>query len=224
MFRPGRVMSGIGHFQKAMGIEKSYKAPCRYGSVIVHFEGYVKKLFQNRLAESVETSGDCLDQYRWFDRWYSGLPADPAIRRFELSYDRFHVNAGDTYRVVNDRYQEGKLIQHGTIPYSAIGKALNDDYEEVVENTQVRPAKEKIIQYDGRKLVEGQALYADHSFTPLAWYFMNGWLQDFAYRIGISWWMFAAAGLLAIAIALLTVGFQSIKAALMNPVKSLRSE
>lgn len=60
--------------------------------------------------------------------------------------------------------------------------------------------------------------------TPIAWYAMNQWLQDFAYRVEISWWVFALSGLLAIAVALITVSFQSIKAALMNPVKSLRSE
>ncbi|MVM33056.1 FtsX-like permease family protein [Spirosoma sp. HMF4905] len=60
--------------------------------------------------------------------------------------------------------------------------------------------------------------------TPVAWYVMNQWLQDFAYKIDIEWWLFALAGLLAIGIALLTVSFQSVKAALMNPVKSLRSE
>ena len=60
--------------------------------------------------------------------------------------------------------------------------------------------------------------------SPLAWYAMNQWLADFAYKIDIEWWMFALAGLLSIGIALLTVSFQSIKAALMNPVKSLRSE
>ena len=60
--------------------------------------------------------------------------------------------------------------------------------------------------------------------SPIAWFAMNTWLQDFAYHIDISWWMFGAAGLLSVVIALLTVSFQSIKAALMNPVKSLRSE
>ncbi|GAB3758324.1 ABC transporter permease [Spirosoma pomorum] len=60
--------------------------------------------------------------------------------------------------------------------------------------------------------------------SPIAWYITNRWLQDFAYRIAISWWVFALAGLLAVGIALLTVGLQSIRAALVNPVKSLRSE
>ncbi len=60
--------------------------------------------------------------------------------------------------------------------------------------------------------------------TPIAWYGMNKWLQDFAYQVPLSWWIFALSGFMAIAIALFTVSFQSIKAALMNPVRSLRSE
>jgi putative ABC transport system permease protein len=58
---------------------------------------------------------------------------------------------------------------------------------------------------------------------PLGWYFMNKWLQDFAYRIQISWWVFAVAGVLAFVIALFTISFQAIRAALANPVKSLRA-
>jgi putative ABC transport system permease protein len=60
--------------------------------------------------------------------------------------------------------------------------------------------------------------------SPIAWYVMNKWLQDFAYRINIEWWVFALAGCLAVFIALATLSFQSIKAAMANPVKSLRSE
>ncbi|CAG5072535.1 hypothetical protein DYBT9623_04185 [Dyadobacter sp. CECT 9623] len=60
--------------------------------------------------------------------------------------------------------------------------------------------------------------------VPVAWYSMNSWLQDFAYKISLSWWMFAAAGGMALAVAMLTISYQSIRAALMNPVKSLRSE
>jgi putative ABC transport system permease protein len=59
---------------------------------------------------------------------------------------------------------------------------------------------------------------------PVSWWMMSRWLQDFAYKIDISWWVLALSGLLSIAVALFTVSFQSIKAALMNPVKSLRSE
>ncbi len=59
---------------------------------------------------------------------------------------------------------------------------------------------------------------------PIAWYFMNQWLADFAYRIDMQWWMFLLVGLLALVIAVLTIGFQSVKAALANPVTSLKSE
>lgn len=60
--------------------------------------------------------------------------------------------------------------------------------------------------------------------SPIAWWIMNKWLQNFAYRIHISWWIFAIAGALAVFIALITVSFQAIKAAMANPVESLRTE
>ncbi|MBO9617073.1 MAG: ABC transporter permease [Dyadobacter sp.] len=60
--------------------------------------------------------------------------------------------------------------------------------------------------------------------SPIAWYLMNQWLQNFEFKISISWWLFAAAGLLMTVIALLTVSFQSVRAAMVNPVRSLRSE
>jgi len=60
--------------------------------------------------------------------------------------------------------------------------------------------------------------------SPLGWLAMNKWLQNYAYKITISWWMFVIAGVAAIAIALITVSFQAIKAAVMSPVKSLRTE
>ncbi|MFD2571014.1 ABC transporter permease [Spirosoma soli] len=77
-----------------------------------------------------------------------------------------------------------------------------------------------LLSKDFLKLVVIAILIA----SPIAWYAMSQWLEDFAYKIDIEWWVFALAGLLAISIALLTVSFQSVKAALMNPVKSLRSE
>jgi putative ABC transport system permease protein len=60
--------------------------------------------------------------------------------------------------------------------------------------------------------------------SPAAWYFMNKWLQSFAYRIDISWMVFIVSGVFAIVIALITICFQAIKAAVANPAKSLRSE
>ena len=59
---------------------------------------------------------------------------------------------------------------------------------------------------------------------PIAWWAMNNWLKDFPYRITMTWWIFGIAIIAALLIALLTVSFQSIKAAIANPVKSLRTE
>ncbi len=77
-----------------------------------------------------------------------------------------------------------------------------------------------LLSQDFLKLVAIALLIA----SPIAWYAMNEWLQDFHYRIKIEWWVFVAAGLIAISIAFLTVGFQSVKAAMMNPVNSIKSE
>jgi putative ABC transport system permease protein len=78
----------------------------------------------------------------------------------------------------------------------------------------------QMLSKDFIKLVTIAFVFA----APFAWWLMHGWLQAFAYRIDIEWWMFAAAGLGALLIALVTVSFQAIKAALANPVKSLRTE
>jgi putative ABC transport system permease protein len=60
--------------------------------------------------------------------------------------------------------------------------------------------------------------------SPVAWYVMQGWLQDFVYRTAVAWWVFGVAGLAALVVALLTISFQAVKAAVANPVKSLRTE
>ena len=59
---------------------------------------------------------------------------------------------------------------------------------------------------------------------PVSWWAMNKWLQDFAYRVSIEWWIFLITGIIALLIAFSTVYFQAMKAAMANPVKSLRSE
>jgi len=86
---------------------------------------------------------------------------------FKLSYDQFHPAVKDIYRVANDRYQNGKLIQHGTITYSAVGKAMNDDYEEVIQNAKVEPGNDLIITYKDKKIAEDQFLFADGAFLSM---------------------------------------------------------
>src|SRR5438034_3077037 len=89
---------------------------------------------------------------------------------FELSYDQFNKNATDIYRVYNDRYQNGKLIQHGTITYSAIGKAMQNDYPEVTNHVRVEPFGQTIISYKDKKIGEQDLLAVDNSFLTMFLY------------------------------------------------------
>ncbi|MFC5407917.1 ABC transporter permease [Larkinella bovis] len=82
------------------------------------------------------------------------------------------------------------------------------------------PSIVALLSQDFLKLVLAAIVIA----SPVAWFAMSRWLQGYVYKIDIEWWVFAVSGLLAVGIALLTISFQSIKAALMNPVRSLRAE
>ncbi|MGC4035871.1 MAG: ABC transporter permease [Chitinophagaceae bacterium] len=86
---------------------------------------------------------------------------------FQLSYDQFNKNAADIYRVGNDRYQNGKLIQHGTITYSGISKAMQDDFPEVINHARVEPSGGNIISYQDKKTGEQETLYVDNSFLSM---------------------------------------------------------
>jgi len=81
----------------------------------------------------------------------------------------------------------------------------------------------RIVQILNKSFVKW-VLMANLIAWPIAWFVMNSWLQNFAYRIELSWWMFVLAAVLALVIALITVSFQTVKAALRNPVDSLRYE
>jgi len=86
---------------------------------------------------------------------------------FELSYDQFNKNIGEIYRVSNDRYQNGKLIQHGTITYSGIGQALQHDYPEVVNHTRMEPFGKLTIVNGTKKYGEQSVIAVDNSFLTM---------------------------------------------------------
>jgi len=107
---------------------------------------------------------------------------------------------------------------YGLISYTIFQKTKEIGIRKVLGATANRIAV--MLSGDFLKLV----LFACFISVPVAWYIMNKWLQNFAYRMSLSWWMFTAAGLLVLLIAIITVSFQSVKAAIANPVKSLRTE
>jgi len=107
---------------------------------------------------------------------------------------------------------------YGLTAYSASQKVKEIGVRKVLGATVNSLAM--MLSRDFLKLV----LFAFVIAVPIAWYIMNNWLTDFAYRTNISWWMFGVAGLLVLIIAIVTVSFQVIKAAIANPIKSLRTE
>src|SRR5687767_7796398 len=86
---------------------------------------------------------------------------------FELSYDRFHENAGNIYRVVNDRYQNGRLVQHGTMTYSGVSRAMQEDFpDQVAAYSRMEPFSSMIFIY-GDKKTEETGLAVDNSFLSM---------------------------------------------------------
>ena len=119
--------------------------------------------------------------------------------RDHQGYDQHHQGGERIYRVVSDLSKPG---------------------DDPLKTACVSPPIAPTLAIDFLKLV----VFAIVLASPIAWWSMDKWLHDFAYRVDIQWWVFLGAGAVALAIAFLTVSFQSVRAALANPVKSLRSE
>ena len=101
-------------------------------------------------------------------------------------------------------------IENGTVPEIGIRKVMGATVAGITG----------LLARDFLKLVLVALVLA----APVAWFFMDRWLSDFAYRISMPWWVFVLSGVAAVIIAFATVSFQSVRAALANPVESLRSE
>jgi putative ABC transport system permease protein len=166
--------------------------------------------------------------------------ADQSIAFIEKTWKKFFPSALFDYNFVDEQIGEQYAAEkrfakiflyfsvlslliaclglYGLTAYSASQKVKEIGVRKVLGATVHNLAI--LLSRDFLKLV----LLAFVIAVPVAWYIMNNWLTDFAYRINISWWMFGAAGLLVFVIAIITVSFQVIKAAVANPIKSLRTE
>ena len=136
----------------------------------------------------------------------------------------------------NEMYQSERQFQHGFLYASILAITLavlgilglvSFSVEQRTKEIGIRKVLgassfkvARLLSKDFLKLV----LIANIIAWPLAWYFMSKWLEDFANRIQISWWVFIASGMAATVIALATVGMQAMKAATMNPIRNLRTE
>ena len=170
----------------------------------------------------------------------TGKDAPKAIHAAETQFKQYNGQYPFSYAflddIFNDLYQgeqrEGTLFTYFAVIaifISCLGLLGLAAYTAQVRTREIGVRKVlgasvggivQLLAKDFVKLVLISILIA----SPLAWYFMHKWLQDFAYKITIGWWVFALAGTMAIVIAFITISFQAVKAALANPVKSLRSE
>jgi putative ABC transport system permease protein len=181
--------------------------------------------------------------YSWFGKLFiktSGKDVEQTIVGIKTSWKTFYPNIPFDYHFLDAEYDAMYKSEQRTVNILNVFTAVTifisclGLFGLAVFTTKLRFKEVSIrkvmgasvsnivalISSDFLKLVFFAVLIA----SPLAWYVMDKWLQDYAYRIPVQWWVFVLAGALSILIAFVTVGFQSVKAALRNPVKSLRSE
>jgi len=170
----------------------------------------------------------------------TGREAPKAIKAAEIQFKRYNSQYPFNYRFLDDIFNnlykgeqtEGTLFNYFAgiaIFISCLGLLGLAAYTAQVRTREIGVRKVLgastgrivgLLAQDFVKLVFIAILIA----TPAAWFAMHNWLEGYAYRIGIGWWVFVLAGLLAVVIAFLTISFQSVKAAIANPVKSLRAD
>lgn len=168
------------------------------------------------------------------------VPTREALATIELTYKRYSPNAPFDYKFVDDEYAKkfgdeqriGKLASFFAVLaifISCLGIFGLASFmaEQRTKEIGVRKVLGASVMNLWRLLSKDFVFLVFISLfiaTPIAYYFLSGWLEKYQYRTDISWWVFVIAGAGALLITLLTVSYQAIKAALMNPVKSLRSE
>ena len=170
----------------------------------------------------------------------SGLQASTALAQARTSFEKLLPNLIFEYEFLDDSFEEmhrveikmGTLFKifAGILLFISCLGLLGLSTFEVLQRTKEIGIRKvlgarvqqivRLLSSDFLKLVLLAFLLA----SPVAWYAMNRWLESFAYRVDITWWMFALAGLWAVGLAFITVGFQSFRAAVANPINALRSE
>ncbi|MDP4262378.1 MAG: ABC transporter permease [Bacteroidota bacterium] len=157
------------------------------------------------------------------DKWHSMAPGQPFDYSFmNEDFNRLYVTEQRTGKIFITFAVLAILIASlglfGLITYAGEQRVKEIGIRKVLGASVANIVG--MLSRDFLKLV----LISSAIAFPVAWWAMNKWLQDFAYRVNIGWWVFAGAGVVALLIAMITVSFKAIKAAIANPVKSLRTE
>jgi ABC-type antimicrobial peptide transport system permease subunit/AraC-like DNA-binding protein len=170
----------------------------------------------------------------------SGMPASGALARIEAVFKKFAPDAPFNYKFADSEYAQKFIAEERTGKLASVFAVLAIFISCLgLFGVASFVAEQRIKEIGIRKVLGASVMSIWGSLSrdfvilvgialliavPVSWYFMHQWLQHYTYRTGLSWWVFALTGAGAIFIALLTVSYHSIKAALTNPVKSLRSE
>ncbi len=204
--------------------------------------GVVKDMLTNSPYETIEPAIFLGDGYRDFItiRLKAGIPEHTALARMETVYKKYNPGSPFVYQYNEDEYSHkfdteerignlaavfaGMAIFISCLGLFGLASFVAEQRTKEIGVRKVLGANIlsiwRLLSVQFVRLVLISLCIA----IPVSYYGMNSWLQNYAYREGISWWIFGIAGLGILLITLLTVSFQSIKAALMNPVTSLRSE
>jgi putative ABC transport system permease protein len=208
-----------------------------------HIIGVLKDYHTQSLREAIKPVIIDVKEYEYFGvimiRTKAG-EAKQAIASLSTLYKEINPNYAFAYQFVDEEYQKlytsEITISRLSVLFAALAILISClgllglamfSAEQRVKEIGVRKvlgaSVSRIVSmfsFEFIKLVVIAFIIA----SPIAWYSMNSWLQDFAYKVDVSWWVFMLAAVISIFIALLTVGYQAIKSATVNPVKSLRSE
>ncbi|EKF54617.1 hypothetical protein I215_11679 [Galbibacter marinus] len=154
---------------------------------------------------------------------------DDIASRHEFNYEPMNARVSSQYKLLNGILNTVNYVAFITIIITCMGMfgLISLNARKRVKEIGIRKvlgAGTGTITYLLSKQFIKLVLLSCVIAFPIAWYVMDSWLQNFAYRIDIKWWMFAASGLIALSITAITVGFRSIKAASANPIKSLRND
>ncbi|HEV7349914.1 ABC transporter permease [Telluribacter sp.] len=211
-------------------------------SVPLPVVGVVKDFHQKSLREEI---GPCIiaSQADWYSRagiWISGQETQQTLDHIRQTWLRFFPDEVFEYQYLDEQlaqfYETETLLVRliNTFTgmailicclglYGLVSQVVVQRTKEIGIRKVLGASVNSIVALLSREFLL-LVLLAIVIASPVAWYFLNQWLQNFVYKVSVEWWLFAVAGVLATGVALLTVSVQSIRAALMNPVKSLKTE
>ena len=227
---------------KQMGLKQPYVGkPIKLFNIPGTIIGVVKDFHFKSLKEVIGPFA--FQTRRWKNILYvktTTAAAPKAIKAVENVYNKYKSNSPFDYRFVDEQFDELYKSDNRTkllfnifagiaIFISCLGLLALATYSAQLRTKEIGVRKvlgasvTSIIRLLGRDFIL-LVFVAIVISIPVAWYGMNKWLENFVYRTTISFWLFVAASCMAVGIALLTISYQAIKAALANPVRSLRSE